>query len=82
MTNVVNPAESNALCDWYMDWSIYGFTFLKNISYEVVLEKFVPRFTKVMTQILEIKKYDNGSLAKSKILALPTSEQVLPQIGA
>lgn len=81
-TGCVNPAERNALWDRYMDWFIYLFTFLKNLPYESVLEKFIPKFIEVMNLILEIKKYVDESLARSKILELPTIEQVLTQIGA
>lgn len=45
------------------------------------MEKFVPIFTKLMIPILDKKKYVDDSLARSKILALPAPEQVLPQIG-
>lgn len=54
-----------------MFWSNYCFKFLKKISYDVVIENFIPIFSEVMTQILEIKKYVDESLARSKILALP-----------
>lgn len=56
--------------------------FLKNLSYEAVLEKFIPRLIKVMSPILEINKYVDVSLARCRILALPEPNQVLPQIGA
>lgn len=80
ITNCVNPPESNALRDQYMDWSIYCFTFFKKLSYEVVLEKFIPKLNEVMNLIMEIKKYVDESLPKSNILALLAPEQVLPQI--
>lgn len=82
ITNYVKPAKSNGLWDQYLDLSIYNFTFLKNHSYEVVMEKFIPKFTEVMTLILEMKNYVDESLARFKILALPAPKQVLHQIEA
>lgn len=80
ITNYVKPAKSNGSWNQYLDWSIYNFIFLKNLSYEAIMETFIPRFTEVMTLIMEMKKYVDESLARFNILALPAPEQVLPQI--
>lgn len=77
VTNHVIPAERNALWDRHMDWSNYCFKLLKDLSYEVVLEKFTSRFYEVMNMILKLKKYVDESLSRYKILALPAPEQVL-----
>lgn len=45
---------------------------LKNLSYKVFLEKFTPKLSEVMTLIMEINKYADESLARSKILVFPT----------
>lgn len=79
ITNGVNPAESNALQDQYRDWSNYGFKFLKDLSYGIVLENFSAKFYEVMNHILELKKYANKSLASSKILALLAPEPIISQ---
>lgn len=65
-----------------MDWSICCFTLLKNISYETVLENFIPIFTKVVSLTLEIKKYVDEFLARSKFMALLAPEQILPMFSA
>ncbi|CAL5205562.1 unnamed protein product [Lathyrus oleraceus] len=74
ITNTINPAESNTLWDLYIDRLNYCFKFLKKLSYEVVLEKFMLRLSDIMNLIMKLKKHAHMFLTRSKILAFSALE--------
>lgn len=72
VTTCVNPAQSNALWDQFMDWSNLCFSFLKDLASEVALG----RFKTILNHCLKLLRDSTLFPTMAKFLALQEIKQI------